>query len=114
MMSLPLSRHMRASRAERSRSRTVDRLVPGANYRQVLAIDIDATPEAIWPWLMQLGYQRGGLYSYEAPGTWRSRALLAALRPAAFIMTHRMLGGIRRRAEAMARPDTGAPLHHAA
>lgn len=29
------------------------------------ALTIDAPPEDIWPWLVQLGYQRGGLYSYD-------------------------------------------------
>src|SRR5205085_4339030 len=29
------------------------------------AIIIDASPDEIWPWLVQLGYQRGGLYSYD-------------------------------------------------
>ncbi len=29
------------------------------------AITIDAPPEDIWPWLVQIGYQRGGLYSYD-------------------------------------------------
>ena len=191
------SRRVRPSVVERARPRAVDRVVAKPNYRQVLAIDINARPEDIWPWLMQLGYQRGGLYSYDwldrifgfldrpsadrilpeyqglrpgdvipvgrgggfpvavvdprrslvlageqdgfawgwelaleplddrrtrlvsrnlgrTPGTWRSRASLAVLRPAAFLMTHRMLGGIRRRAEAMARRDAGASLHHAA
>ncbi len=157
----------------------------------MLALDIDARPTEIWPWLAQMGYQRGGLYSYDwldrlfgyldrpsadrvlsefqelrpgdlipigrgggfpvaavepnrslvmadaqddfawgwelaleplddrrtrlvsrnlarAPATWRSRAFLTlVLRPAAFIMTHRMLVGIKRRAEALAQlPST--------
>ena len=29
------------------------------------AVTINAPPDAIWPWLVQLGYQRGGLYSYD-------------------------------------------------
>jgi hypothetical protein len=27
------------------------------------AITVDAPPEDIWPWLVQMGYQRGGLHS---------------------------------------------------
>src|SRR3990172_10244978 len=27
---------------------------------------IDAPPEAVWPWLVQMGYGRGGWYSYDA------------------------------------------------
>lgn len=29
-------------------------------------IDIDAPPEVVWPWLVQMGYGRGGWYSYDA------------------------------------------------
>jgi hypothetical protein len=29
------------------------------------AVTIEAQPEDIWPWLVQMGYQRGGLYSYD-------------------------------------------------
>ena len=27
------------------------------------ALSVDAPPEDIWPWLVQMGYRRGGLYS---------------------------------------------------
>ena len=30
-----------------------------------MAVTIDAPPEEVWPWLAQIGYQRGGLYSYD-------------------------------------------------
>src|SRR5271166_3449132 len=29
------------------------------------AVTVNAPPEDIWPWLVQIGYQRGGLYSYD-------------------------------------------------
>src|SRR5262245_31492759 len=29
------------------------------------AITINAPPDDVWPWLVQIGYQRGGLYSYD-------------------------------------------------
>jgi hypothetical protein len=29
------------------------------------ALTVDAPPEDIWPWLVQMGYRRGGLYSYD-------------------------------------------------
>ena len=29
------------------------------------AITIDAPPEAVWPWLVQMGFDRGGWYSYD-------------------------------------------------
>lgn len=31
----------------------------------VHAIEIGAPPEAVWPWLAQIGQDRGGFYSYE-------------------------------------------------
>ena len=37
------------------------------------AITIDATPEQIWPWLVQWGQGRGGWYSYD----WLERAFTA-------------------------------------
>ena len=41
-----------------------DELVPEAGIVETRAIDIDATPDEVWPWLAQLGYGRGGWYSY--------------------------------------------------
>ena len=29
------------------------------------AITVDAPPEAIWPWLAQMGSGRGGAYTYD-------------------------------------------------
>jgi hypothetical protein len=42
-----------------------DGVVPRPNYEAMLAVTIDATPEYIWPWLVQMGKGRGGLYSYD-------------------------------------------------
>ncbi len=42
-----------------------DELVPNPRLTSTRAITINAHPEEIWPWLVQLGQQRGGLYSYE-------------------------------------------------
>jgi len=43
-----------------------DALVPNANVTETRAIDIDAPPDQVWPWLAQLGYGRGGWYSFSA------------------------------------------------
>lgn len=32
---------------------------------QTRAVLINATPEEVWPWIMQLGQERGGFYSYS-------------------------------------------------
>jgi hypothetical protein len=42
-----------------------DDLVEGARDVTTRAITMRATPADIWPWLLQMGYQRGGLYSND-------------------------------------------------
>jgi hypothetical protein len=42
-----------------------DDLVPDAKLRATHAITINASPEEIWPWLVQIGQGRGGFYSYD-------------------------------------------------
>lgn len=41
-----------------------DELVPIQMMHGTRAITIDAPPEDIWPWLVQIGYHRAGFYSY--------------------------------------------------
>jgi hypothetical protein len=41
-----------------------DELLPNVTGHVTHAITIQATPEQIWPWLMQIGQDRGGFYSY--------------------------------------------------
>ena len=132
-------------------------------YQMTTAITIEAPASAVWPWLMQMGYRRGGLYSLpqfqglkagdeiplghgpgfpvrivdpchalvlggsadgftwtwqfglypldghrtellsrnrvRPPSTMSARIGMWVLEPAAFIMTRRMLIGLKRRAE---------------
>ena len=42
-----------------------DETVPQANYIVQHAVTIAAEPSAVWPWLAQLGQERGGFYSYS-------------------------------------------------
>jgi hypothetical protein len=42
-----------------------DGLLDRSTYSGTTAVVVDAAPEQIWPWLVQIGYQRGGLYSYD-------------------------------------------------
>ena len=42
-----------------------DDLVPNAHYTIQHAVTIRATPNEIWPWLVQLGQDKGGFYSYD-------------------------------------------------
>ncbi|WP_211334094.1 SRPBCC family protein [Halopiger aswanensis] len=48
-----------------------DDLLPDATDQVTHAIEIDAPAEAIWPWLVQIGQDRGGFYSYD----WIERAV---------------------------------------
>jgi hypothetical protein len=42
-----------------------DALLANPTYSGTMAVIVNAAPEHIWPWLAQIGYQRGGLYSYD-------------------------------------------------
>jgi uncharacterized protein YndB with AHSA1/START domain len=42
-----------------------DDIVPVTSAQETRSITIDAPPEAIWPWLVQMGYGRAGWYSYD-------------------------------------------------
>ena len=45
-------------------------IVPAGMVRQTRAVTIDTPPEAVWPWLVQVGDHRAGFYSYD----WFERA----------------------------------------
>jgi hypothetical protein len=57
--------------AERAASLPGDDLRPDARYRVDHAITIRAPADLVWPWLVQLGQDRGGFYSYS----WLERAI---------------------------------------
>ena len=42
-----------------------DGLIVDPPFVYTMAATVNAQPEHIWPWLVQMGYQRGGLYSYD-------------------------------------------------
>ena len=54
-----------ATDAEVHRTLPGDERVPTPHVVQTLAVTVHAPPSAIWPWLAQIGQERGGLYSYE-------------------------------------------------
>ena len=54
-----------ATAADLVRPMPGDAQAPNPTYQATLAVTIAARPEHIWPWLLQLGYRRGGLYSYD-------------------------------------------------
>src|SRR5690349_12592162 len=51
--------------SELSRVMAGDSLIPEPTYSGTMAVTVNARPEHIWPWLVQIGYRRGGLYSYD-------------------------------------------------
>jgi hypothetical protein len=42
-----------------------DELMPDPDIVATRAVEIDAPPSAIWPWLVQMGPGRGGAYTYD-------------------------------------------------
>lgn len=54
-----------ATDAEVAAAMPGDELVPDPQLGYTRAITISAPPENVWPWLVQMGQGRGGLYSYD-------------------------------------------------
>jgi proline iminopeptidase len=40
-------------------------LVPGGKRAATMAVTINAPPDQVWPWLVQMGWDRGGWYSWD-------------------------------------------------
>jgi hypothetical protein len=59
--------HLRwgATRTEVDRSMSGDEMVSNPSYLSTRAITIDAPPERVWPWLVQVGCRRAGFYSND-------------------------------------------------
>jgi len=45
-------------------------LIPGGTRSGTMAVTIDAPPATVWPWLLQMGYGRGGWYSWDHLDNW--------------------------------------------
>jgi hypothetical protein len=54
-----------ATPEELARAMPGDTLIPNPTEMSMQAVTVNAPPDDIWPWLVQIGYQRGGLYSYD-------------------------------------------------
>ncbi len=70
------------SEAEASRPMQGDRLVASPTYEMTLTRIVGARPQHLWPWLLQLGFHRGGLYSYD----WLDRLFGFLDRPSAQVL----------------------------
>jgi len=42
-----------------------DEFIPQPKWSYTLGVDVAVAPEAVWPWIAQIGQGRGGFYSYE-------------------------------------------------
>ena len=70
--------HWGATHAELQEALPGDELIADARRVATRGITIDAPPDAVWPWIAQLGQGRGGLYSYdglENPAGWDSHSV---------------------------------------
>lgn len=61
----PKHLHWGATKEEYDRYLPGDELVPKAIHNATHAITVDAPPEYVWPWFVQLGQDKGGFYSYS-------------------------------------------------
>jgi hypothetical protein len=54
-----------ATQDERVAALPGDELVPSPGLQATRAISIDTPPSAVFPWLVQLGWDKGGFYTYD-------------------------------------------------
>jgi proline iminopeptidase len=45
-------------------------IIPGAKRGATMAVTIDARPKEVWAWLIQMGLDRGGWYSWDKLDNW--------------------------------------------
>jgi len=57
-------------RGESQRRLPGDDIIPQPNFQMTQAINIDAPPEALWPWLAQMGRERTGYYAQDLLTNW--------------------------------------------
>jgi hypothetical protein len=62
---VPWERRWGATDEEIARHVPGEELVPEPHLTTTRAVTIQARPEEIWPWLVQIGYGRAGFYSYD-------------------------------------------------
>ena len=61
----PRLMHWGATEAEISGPYPGAELVPDGERSGAMAVTIDAPPDQVWPWLVQMGWDRGGWYSWD-------------------------------------------------
>jgi hypothetical protein len=50
---------------EAARAMKGDWIVPNPTFSATRTVEIDARPDQIWPWIVQMGVGRAGFYSYD-------------------------------------------------
>jgi hypothetical protein len=65
LQALHARRHWGATDEEVAAPLPGDELVPEPAENTTLAVTVDAPAEQVWPWLVQIGQDRGGMYSYD-------------------------------------------------
>lgn len=58
------NRRLGATREEAARTLPGDELIDRVDVQADRAITIDAAPDQVWPWIAQLGQDKGGFYSF--------------------------------------------------
>jgi proline iminopeptidase len=59
-----------ASDAELERPFPGAQIIPGGKRTGTMATTLDAPPTEVWPWLVQMGLDRGGWYSWDHLDNW--------------------------------------------
>lgn len=57
--------HVGSTTEEQDRPLPGDELLPAADLVATRAVTIDAPPQSVWPWLVQIGTGRAGAYAYD-------------------------------------------------
>jgi hypothetical protein len=65
LVARPWLRNWGATPAERTKALPGDELVDDPGGQTTRAVTVGAPVEEVWPWLAQIGQDRGGFYSYE-------------------------------------------------
>jgi len=61
----PWQRTWGATEEEVLRAMPGDEIVTDPTFNATRAVEIDARPEEIWPWIVQIGYRKAGFYSHD-------------------------------------------------
>jgi hypothetical protein len=84
-VALPAIHRWGATDAEVARAMPGDEVLPDADIGWTHGITINAPPERVWPWIAQLGDERGGFYSY----TFIENLVVAAINDPTYNVTYR-------------------------